>query len=276
MSALVNLIVLLVLFLIFLLVMKVEPRTLFSGGFLALSGLALFSLIQKLIDMYPVKDSPDEILSIILHALGRLLQLVIAAGPLILALLPIFMGVILIKKEGAKLKNVASIFFGSIAFVYVVVWPLVGGFKSNTPGMYIYVCVTVIMIYFVMLKTVFTASSIVNQIHRKGSKGYQYILVLGTDLEESRIDLLLRKKVDKALELYRENPGSRLVFTGVRTHDARRRTEKAEICVGLRSSSRAQTSDRRQDQQDKMQGIRCQRDASLQNERLCHRVHVVP
>ena len=214
MSALVNLIVLLVLFLIFLLVMKVEPRTLFSGGFLALSGLALFSLIQKLIDMYPVKDSPDEILSIILHALGRLLQLVIAAGPLILALLPIFMGVILIKKEGAKLKNVASIFFGSIAFVYVVVWPLVGGFKSNTPGMYIYVCVTVIMIYFVMLKTVFTASSIVNQIHRKGSKGYQYILVLGTDLEESRIDLLLRKKVDKALELYRENPGSRLVFTG--------------------------------------------------------------
>ncbi len=214
MGILTNLIIVIVLLLIFAVVMIVEPRTLFSGALVALSGLALFSLIQGVIKMVPVDGSGNGILSVIIHLIGRLLQLVIAAGPLALALLPIFMGIMLIKKEGAKPKNVAGIIFGCIAFVYVVVWPLVGNFRAITPGLYIYLVLTIIMVYFIMLKTIFTASSIVNQIHSKGNKKYQYILVLGTDLEESRIGLLLEKKIDKALELYKENPGARLIFTG--------------------------------------------------------------
>ena len=214
MAIIAKLVLLIVILLIFALVMKVEPRTLFSGALVAVFGLVLFSFIQDVINLVPPHGSVPEPIVVIVHLIGRLLQLVIAAGPFALALLPIFMGVMLIKKEGAKIKNIAGIFFGCIALIYVVVLPLIGGFKTNTPGLYIYVVVTVVMVYFIMLKTVFTASSIVNQIHRKGSKNYQYILVLGTDLEESRIEILLEKKVNEALELYKENPGARLIFTG--------------------------------------------------------------
>ena len=216
-----NLILFLILFLIFLLIMKVEPRSLFSGGFLALSGLALFFLLQKLIDAVPIKDSTNEVLAFLVHIIGRLLQLVLAAGPVILALFPITLGILLIKQEGFKFGNVASIFFGALTFTYVVLWPLVGGFKIHSPATYVYAFVTVLMVYFIMLKTVFTASSIVNQIHRRGNKGYEYILVLGTDLEFTKTDILMQKKVDKALELYRENPGSRLIFSGGNDFDGR-------------------------------------------------------
>ena len=149
-----NLILSIILLLIFALVMKTEPRTLFSGGLVALFGLSVFSLIQGAIKMVPLHGSTPEPIAVIVHLIGRLLQLVIAAGPLVLALLPIFMGVMLIKKEGAKLKHVAGIFFGCLAFTYVVIWPLVGGFEKITPGLYVYLILSVMMVYFILLKII--------------------------------------------------------------------------------------------------------------------------
>ena len=198
---------------IFLIIMKTEHRNLTCGVFFALSAYALFAGLQGVTALLEENVSDGNFFSVIIHLFIRLIQILIAAGPILLALFPIAMGIMLIRREGIRLRSIASIFFGALTLVYIVVWPMIGGL-SNRAAFLIYGAVDIMLIYFITLKAMFTASSVINLLHTRGDKGYRYILVLGTDLEEMKIENLMQTKVTKSLQVYRENPGSKLIFTG--------------------------------------------------------------
>ncbi len=197
----------------------IERRTVYSGFFFLLSvalfGVFMFDMAAK----NPEWFSAHFLAHIFLDVLILFLMLLLVAYPLVLV--PVFLvgGVVLMKKEGFRPGNILSLLFAGGLFAVDIIFPFVFDVRSKGAATVIYWYITLIILYLVLQLISFWAADIINLIHVKKNMGLKYVVVLGAGLSGDKPTPLLRSRIDKGIEVYKNNPGSRLIFSGGQGED---------------------------------------------------------
>lgn len=142
---------------------------------------------------------------------GILLTLIIF--PIFLIINFIYNGIQIIKREGFSPKNLLSIILPVLVVMYAVFWNRFGTgfFRSMVSLLYNYLGLAII--YFLLISSAYFFSSAINMIHPRAS-GIKHIIVLGSGLNKDQVTPLLRGRIEKGIEVYRKNPGSKLIMSG--------------------------------------------------------------
>jgi len=195
-------------------VMIFERRSVLSGFLLlctvVMSGVFLLSMAQR----YPDWFSAHIFAHILLDMELIILAILLVAYPLVM--IPVFFveGIILIKREGVRFRNVLSLGLAAALLMFDIIFPFI--FDLNKRGImtYIYWYLTLISLYFIIQLSSFFISNFLNLIHFKKNHGLSHIIVLGCGLSGTKPTPLLKARIDKGIEVYKNNPGSKLVFSG--------------------------------------------------------------
>ena len=133
-----------------------------------------------------------------------------------LVLIPVFLigGLVLIKKEGIRARNVLSVALAVLLIAFDIVYPLLFDVTKHSFSTLVYWYITLISLYFVIQLASFWISDILNLIHIKKNCGLRYVVVLGAGLSGTKPTPLLRARIDKGIQVYRDNPGAKLIFSG--------------------------------------------------------------
>lgn len=202
-----------------IIVMIRDRRTVNSGFLLLLTvflgGIALYS--HALND--PAWFSKHLFWHIVLDLEIVFLAVILIAYPLIL--IPVFLieGIILIRKEGARPRNVLSLGLAVMLLAFDILFPFFYDVQKKGPATYIYWYMTLISIYLIVQLASFGLSNILNLIHIKKDQGLSYIVVLGCSLRGRELTPLLRSRVDRGIRAMRDNPGSKLIMSGGQGED---------------------------------------------------------
>ncbi len=142
------------------------------------------------------------------------LVILLVAYPLVM--IPIFLieGIILMKKEGLRPRNILSIGLAVLLLAFDSLYPLIFDVKARSFSTVIYWYITMISLYFVIQLASFGLSNLLNLIHVKKDHGLYHVVVLGAGLSGTKPTPLLRSRIDKGIQVYRNNPGSKLIFSG--------------------------------------------------------------
>lgn len=146
----------------------------------------------------------------------------IALFPFALIITYFIQGILILKKEGLRLKNVLSLAFSIALVIYIFVWPL---FRlKNLTNVYekpllliadlVYKMLSFIFIYLLFLMAMYCISAILNLIHIGRNKKLDYIIVLGAGIKGKRVTPLLAGRIDKGIELLKYNPNAKLILSG--------------------------------------------------------------
>ncbi len=207
---------------VFITHMRKEPRgmiigVLFLTYLLTIGATALFSFFYY---------------SEFLQRTNFLYQLIIIGGiifiisitlfPFILIITYFIQGILILKKEGLKFKNVLSLAFSIALVIYIFVRPLIMPLSSSNiyekPHLLIadiiYKILSFIFIYLLFLMAMYCISAILNLIHIGKAKNLDYIIVLGAGIKGTRITPLLASRIDKGIELLKYNPNAKLILSG--------------------------------------------------------------
>lgn len=133
--------------------------------------------------------------------------------PLGLTGLFLYSGVRLIVREGFSLTNSLALAAG----VALIVGPFFApGPAENTPlgGVWgtIYFYFSLVLTYFTIYAVGFTVSAVLNLVNFRQQA--DYVVVLGSGLMGDQVTPLLAGRIDRGIEIYRKNPGSKLIMSG--------------------------------------------------------------
>ena len=133
--------------------------------------------------------------------------------PLGLTGLFLYSGVRLIVREGFSLTNSLALAAG----IALIVGPFfVPGPAENTPlgGVWgtIYFYFSLVLTYFTIYAVGFTVSAVLNLVNFRQQA--DYVVVLGSGLIGDQVTPLLAGRIDRGIEIYRKNPGSKLIMSG--------------------------------------------------------------
>ena len=192
-----------------------EKRSLWLGiSFLAalLPILGLGALVLVTFEQFlPVR--------IILVVCASVLIVAILMFPFVLIITMLISGIQLIRKEGFSLSHMLSLGFGVCYIAYLVVWPMLSDIWKNDFFNFWYVYLSFVFFFTLSIFAMYTISSFLNLL-RNRRKTYRYIIVLGSGLRNgAEVTPLLAGRIQKGIEAYRQNPGSRLVFSGGKGSD---------------------------------------------------------
>lgn len=195
-------------------VMIHDRRTSCSGFLLLLSAFLLGVFLISLAQSDPEWFSQHFIIHILLDLELVFLALLLIAYPLVL--IPVFLieGIVLIKKEGIRPRNVLSVGLAILLLAFDLFYPLLFDVSERSLSTIIYWYVTMISLYFVIQLASFSLSGLLNLIHFRKNPGLDHVVVLGAGLSGTKPTPLLRSRIEKGIEVYRNNPGSRLIFSG--------------------------------------------------------------
>ena len=195
-------------------VMIYDRRTACSGFLLLLSAFMLGVFLISLAQSDPEWFSEHFVLHILLDIELIFLAVLLIAYPLIM--IPVFLieGIILIRKEGIRPRNILSIGLAVLLLAFDLIYPLLFSVSDRSLSTIIYWYVTMISMYFVIQLASFSLSGFLNLIHFKKNHALDHIVVLGAGLSGTKPTPLLRSRIDKGIQVYRNNPGSKLIFSG--------------------------------------------------------------
>ena len=207
---------------VFITHMRKEPRGMITGVLfltylITIGATALFSLfyysdlLQRTNFLYPL---------VIIG--GIIFIIAIALFPFILIITYFIQGILILKKEGIKFKNVLSLAFSIALVIYIFVWPLIMPLSSANiyekplvlVANIIYEILSFIFIYLLFLMAMYCVSAILNLIHIGKAKNLDYIIVLGAGIKGTRVTPLLASRIDKGIELLNYNPNAKLILSG--------------------------------------------------------------
>ena len=195
-------------------IMLQEPRTLWSGvsllGVLLCSAATMFFLISKYADWLAAHEILMNILVALLILMGGFMLLFPAA--LIVTLF--IEGIKIMRHEGIKLVNLLSMLFSVLLYLYLAIWPVIGGLEKGRLGTKLYMLISLFAVYMLSLMAVYLLSAALNLFHLKKSRGADYIIVLGAGLIGTRVTPLLAARIDKGIELLHYNPDAMLIMSG--------------------------------------------------------------
>ena len=205
------LIVLILSIIIYGLCMRYESRTLWSGfGFLGLSILIIFIGIfysySTIATKYPV------LIDIGLF-MAALAALCILFFPLMLIIVYFIEGIRMIRHEGLKATNLLSLTFSLLLIIYLFFWPSSFG-KTNIIGDFLYALIGFAVLYCLSLMAIYGLSSFLNTFHLFKKKNLDYIIVLGAGIKGRRVTPLLAARIDKGIDVLKNNPHAVLIMSG--------------------------------------------------------------
>ncbi|MCR5134677.1 MAG: YdcF family protein [Clostridiales bacterium] len=190
-----------------------EPRRPLCGVLLALSGLLLGLMLLAEAALLHIA-MPDAAITRFAYHVVVIVLPILGLLPTLLVLLTLGAGIRNLVKHGLHLRNTFAVFFSLAALVYMILWPLAKGFGTDSFSSLLYIYITVIFAYTIFLRTILTLTSEINLRHRKGPKGLSYVVVLGRPIKREPVAEIVRGRVDKGIEVYRMNEGSKLVLCG--------------------------------------------------------------
>lgn len=198
-----------VLILLFPLVYLWERRGLLAGTAFLIACAGLLLLLAML---SPRDGSGAARLLLILAVLP--LGLLVATGPFLLILVCVYNGIKILRREGLNLRNSLSLGLGLGIAAYLILFPVFTGFfTSFTVGGIVYIYLLLVTLYMVILSALYTLSSFINFVNLWPRK-LKYVVVLGSGLKGDRVPPLLASRIDKGIQVYRKNPGSKLIMSG--------------------------------------------------------------
>ena len=207
---------------VFITHMKKEPRGMVTGVLfliylITIGATGLFSLFY-----YSEILQKNTATYSLVMVLGIIFVVAIALFPFVLIITYFIQGILILKKEGLRLKNILSLAFSISLVIYIFVWPLFR-LKSLT-NVYekpllliadlVYKMLSFIFIYLLFLMAMYCISAILNLIHIGRNKKLDYIIVLGAGIKGKQVTPLLAGRIDKGIELLKYNPNAKLILSG--------------------------------------------------------------
>lgn len=195
-------------------IMLREPRTLWSGvsllGVLICSAITMFLLLTKYADWLAEHD-------LLINILVALLLLMVGcalAFPAVLIVTLFIEGIKVIRHEGLKPANLLTMLFSVLLYLYLAVWPVIGGLEKGRVGTKLYVLISLSAVYVLALMAVYLLSAALNLFHLKKRRRADYIIVLGAGVIGTRVTPLLAARIDKGIELLHDNLDAVLILSG--------------------------------------------------------------
>lgn len=195
-------------------VMVREPRSLWSGvsffWMMVCLGVAMLFVLAR----YSGWLESHMVLNWILIMLGILALLCVAALPIVLIVTFFVEGLKVIRHEGKKPGNMLSMAFSVLLFAYLAVWPAMGRLGRSILGTRLYILISMLAFYLLVLLAIYSLSAVLNLIHLRKRHRADYIVVLGAGLIGARVTPLLAARIDKGIELLARNPKAVLIMSG--------------------------------------------------------------
>ncbi|EDU36022.1 hypothetical protein B2H94_12415 [Clostridium sporogenes] len=201
----------------FFAMLRREPRTLWIGIVFLLWVGSIFAFLGILGETYEIKMLLTSIIIIII--------IIMVGFPLYLLsfiFILIKSGYKLIKKEGARVTNFLSLSLGIFIILWIWFTPNIIRGVTNPILTGIIGFITFLISYFFMMMFIFAISAAINTYMPKRKK-YDYIIVLGSGLIGDRVPPLLASRIDKGIEIYKnqleKGHPSKIIFTGAKGAD---------------------------------------------------------
>lgn len=208
-------------FLIFLLflgrfvwIMRHDKRSLHTGTSLVFTvfALAIFvaTVLLNIADIDP--HYKDWILPLFVIVFVLLL-VAMAAFALTLIVMFIYNGIKLIKKEGSYWTNYLSLGMGIAIIFFLFLYPQLGKLSRNSWLTYPYLFLWLVIVYLVVIMMIYTLTAWLNLLNWK-TKPLDYVVVLGAGILGKKVTPLLAARIKRGIEVYKNNPGSKLIMSG--------------------------------------------------------------
>ena len=204
----------LVFFSLFAGIMVVEPRSLWSVISFFVLTLALGGFLLSVIIFCYFWLSGHSWVMFLLVCLAGLAALLVLAFPLLLLAVFAIQGIKVVRHEGLSPSNLLSLAFAGLWFGFLFIWPAVGVWEKGSLGTAVYSIVSFSAVYMLSLMAMYALSAILNLIHLRKSRRLDYIVVLGSGIDGTKITPLLAARVDKGIQLLRKNPEAKLILSG--------------------------------------------------------------
>lgn len=199
---------------VFAFIMAHDPRTLWSGVSLLWMLFCLAVMLFFLLSAYADWLVEHNALMYAL-AIGLILTIGFAIlFPFLLLMILFIEGIRVIRHEGLKPANFLTMLFSVLLYLYLVVWPAVGGLEKGALGTKIYTIISISFLYMLSLMIVYLLSAALNLFHLKKCRNADYIIVLGAGVIGTRVTPLLAARINRGIELLRDNPGAVLIMSG--------------------------------------------------------------
>ena len=198
----------------FLWVLTHERRSLWSGMTLvwAIITFGLFTAVSLLIaaEVFPVTH---QVVLLIFVLILMAIMFSVVAFIAILIIMFIYDGIKILIREGNRWTNFLSLAMGIGIIAYLFLFPLVGKLTHNNFGTYVYLFINLVIIYLIFIMMMYTLTSWINLVNIK-TKKLDYVVVLGAGLMGKRVTPLLAARINRGIEVYRRNPGSKIIMSG--------------------------------------------------------------
>lgn len=179
-----------------------EPRMIWIGD------LTITCILLFLYNLILTLEKYDGNLVSFIHFLIVIHVALILGFILFLAFFFFKEGFKLLKREGIGIRNLLSIGYG-----FALIFCLIGFFVF--PNFILYQYILGGFILFSMILAGYTVGSLINQHHHKLNHQLDYEVVLGAGLlDGERVSPLLAKRIERGIEVYYANPGSKIILSG--------------------------------------------------------------
>ena len=207
---------------VFITHMKKEPRGMVTGVLFLIYLITIGATGMFTLFYYSELLQKSNLLYTLVMISGIIFIVAIALFPFILIITYFIQGILILKKEGLRLKNVLSLAFSIALVIYIFVWPLI--MPISLSNIYekplllfadiIYKIFSFIFLYLLFLMAMYCVSAILNLIHIGKGKNLDYIIVLGAGIKGKQVTPLLASRIDKGIELLKYNPNAKLILSG--------------------------------------------------------------
>lgn len=198
----------------FIFVLTHERRSMWAGLTLTTTLMFLaFLALDIIIMMDTMFPSHHDAISkfLLLAAVG--VALLIFAFVILLIGMFIFDGIKILVKEGTKWTNFLSLGMAFVILFLIFAYPSFVRFTSEAWFRFIYLFLSLSIFYLIFIMMMYTLTSWLNLINIR-QKPLDYVVVLGAGLIGKKVTPLLASRINRGIQIYRRNPGSKLILSG--------------------------------------------------------------
>ncbi|RVU70424.1 MULTISPECIES: YdcF family protein [Lactobacillus] len=198
----------------FVYVLLHERRSMWAGTTLVSSIILLnMWILDSLIVVdtnYPNSHSIIQWLVVLMMLLVVFLTL---AFILTLIVMFFYNGVKILFREGARLTNFLSLGMGVVVLAVIFAYPWLGRFNTTPWFRFLYLFLSLVIFYLIAIMMMYTLTSWLNLLNWHPKK-LDYVVVLGAGLRGKEVAPLLASRIKRGIEIYHQNPGSKLIMSG--------------------------------------------------------------
>lgn len=199
---------------IFIFVLTHERRSMWAGFTLTTTIMFLGILaIDFLIIIDTTFPKQHKIITQILLLAAVGIALLILLFIFLLIVIFIYNGIKILIKEGTRWTNFLSLGMGIAIILLIFAYPALGRSTSAPWFRFIYLFLSMCILYLIFIMTMYTLTSWLNLINIH-QKPLNYVVVLGAGLIGKKVTPLLASRINRGIEIYHKNPGSKLIMSG--------------------------------------------------------------